>query len=83
MSSRETYDKDPVNLRSHSKQYEPSSFSQPGGTKWTGKLNISDLIHATERSAALDLAKIHLLIYPQKLNVSSLTTTQPLVFMVL
>ena len=36
----------------------PFSFGQPGCTKWArkSKLSISDLIHTTEGSAALELA---------------------------
>lgn len=43
---------------SQSKQYKLFSFEHPGCTKQTrkSKLNISDIIHSKERSAALDLA---------------------------
>ena len=49
--------KGPVSSRPCSKQNKPPSFGQPGYTKGArkSKLNVFDLIHATEERTALEL----------------------------
>ena len=46
-----------ISSRPYSKKYGLTSFGQPGSIKWSREplLSISDLIHGTERSTALEL----------------------------